>query len=203
MFNSEIFSYALHAATDVVTLHSYQVMDPQGFSMRISFSIEENIHNGMRKMHDFVSHGLLNHPQINKYMPGIDLAENFIFPSKQEMEQEAQMSRQQAANINHEELSSKHKENAKSGLSRYSPKLSSSSREKLDEVLDEVLNNSARVIQNAQRKRSKNNLDEKNLGNFSTSNDAAYTDEESPGKTISSPSSKTAKALGKELNIPK
>jgi aspartate/methionine/tyrosine aminotransferase len=86
MFNSEIFSYALQKTTDVATLHSYQILDPEGSGMRLSFAIGDDIHKGMRRIHDFASI-LTPTPTLNKFMPEVELAESLIFPSEREIAQ--------------------------------------------------------------------------------------------------------------------
>lgn len=121
MFNSEIFSYALHAATDVVTLHSYQLMDELGNAMRLSFSVREDVHKGMRLMHDFVHEALKDHPSPNPYMPGIELAEYFIFPTEAEKDKVAADSRASAERLKLEEerLHGEYRDRAKSMLPEF------------------------------------------------------------------------------------
>lgn len=67
MFNAEIFCYALNIICGVVTIHSYQFMDPSGYGMRLSFSSRNDVHTGMQMIHGFI--GLLtDRPQLNPYM---------------------------------------------------------------------------------------------------------------------------------------
>ena len=83
MFNAEIFSYALNKIADVVSLHSYQILDPEGYSMRLSFSIKEDVHQGMKAIHNFVN-SLTDIPSLNPFFPDYQLAENLIFPEKRQ-----------------------------------------------------------------------------------------------------------------------
>ena len=69
MFNSEIFCYALNKMQGVVTLHSYCILDPKGFSLRLSYSIKEDIHRGMQAMNDFVA-ALSDCACENQFLPG-------------------------------------------------------------------------------------------------------------------------------------
>lgn len=77
IFNSEMFCYALNIIGKVVSLHSYQILDPHGCSLRLSFSIKDDIHSGMQSMHDFVKM-LKNYPTENRFLLGV-LAEDLIF----------------------------------------------------------------------------------------------------------------------------
>jgi hypothetical protein len=99
MFNSEILSYAIHAATGVVTLHAYQIMDTSGDSLRLSFSILDDIHKGMQEMHNFINYGLSDEPQPNPFMPGVALAEDLVFPSISQIEDKVAQSRFDIADI--------------------------------------------------------------------------------------------------------
>ena len=67
--NSEIFSYVLNKVAGITTLHSYQILDPNGYSLRLSFCIKEDVHKGMQAMHDFVKN-LKDYPIENKFLPG-------------------------------------------------------------------------------------------------------------------------------------
>lgn len=70
MFNSEIFSYALNKAYNISTLHAYDFMDPNGFSMRLSFMSKHDIHRGMRSMSNFI--GLLTGKSTkNQFWPEV------------------------------------------------------------------------------------------------------------------------------------
>jgi aspartate/methionine/tyrosine aminotransferase len=81
MFNSEIFCYALNMMAEVVTLHAFCILDPKGFSMRLSFPNVIDVHKGMQKIHEFVKM-LTDQPRINPYFSG--LAENWIFSKVRE-----------------------------------------------------------------------------------------------------------------------
>jgi|GEM_PF-3657454 len=87
MVNAEIFSYALHSATDIVILHAFQLMDPKGTAIRLSFSCEEDIHKGMKLLQDFVHNTLTDKPTKNPFMPDVELAEQYVFPSKNDMKE--------------------------------------------------------------------------------------------------------------------
>ena len=115
MFNSEIFSYALQKMANVSTLNSYQVMDPEGFGMRLSFSRREDVHEGMRAVHDFAK-SLTNEPTPNKFMPEVALAEHLIFPSEQEIEQNISNSRAASSSLDGAGLAKKCKENIQNKL---------------------------------------------------------------------------------------
>lgn len=78
MFNSEIFSYALNIFSRIVSLHSYCIMDPDGFGMRLSFSIKEDVQAGMQGIHNFVCL-LRSSPQKNPYLQDVKLADDLIF----------------------------------------------------------------------------------------------------------------------------
>ncbi len=85
MFNSEILGYALSTTCGVATLNSYQIMDPEGSGMRLSFSIKEDVHRGMQKTHDFIK-ALTNEPTPNPYLPDVVLVEDMIFPTQEKMD---------------------------------------------------------------------------------------------------------------------
>lgn len=85
MFNSEILGYALSTTCGVATLNSYQIMDPEGSGMRLSFSIKEDVHRGMQKTHDFIK-ALTNEPTPNPYLPDVALVEDMIFPTQEKMD---------------------------------------------------------------------------------------------------------------------
>lgn len=78
MFNSEIFSYALNIFSKIVSLHSYCIMDPDGFGMRLSFSIKEDVQTGMQGIHNFVCL-LRSSPHKNPYFLDVKLADDLIF----------------------------------------------------------------------------------------------------------------------------
>lgn len=78
IYNSEIFCYVLNKISGVVTLHSYCLMDPKGFGIRLSFPIERDIHQGMQRIHDFVEM-LTDNPTPNPYMPGIIVNQEYFF----------------------------------------------------------------------------------------------------------------------------
>ncbi len=48
IFNSEVFAYLLHTCYGVTVLHSFQVLDPCGTTLRISFGFRGDLHRGMR-----------------------------------------------------------------------------------------------------------------------------------------------------------
>ena len=147
MINSEIFSYALHAATDVVTLHSYQLMDELGNAMRLSFSVREDVHQGMKLMHDFVHEALRDSPSPNPYMPDVELAEDFIFPTKAEMDKVVADSRDDAAELKLEKdrLQSEYRARAKSMLPEFYQKF-------VDEALaNDIVEKAAKTIRNKWR----------------------------------------------------
>lgn len=75
MYNSEIFSYVLNMVGDVVALNANQILDPEGFSLRLSFPVREDVHRGMRAIHDFVK-SLTDEPTPNPFME--EDAETFI-----------------------------------------------------------------------------------------------------------------------------
>lgn len=68
LLNSEIFSYVLYAFSKVVTLHSFQILDPTGYSLRLSFGIKKHIHTGMKAIHDLLNHLTLK-PSIKTSRP--------------------------------------------------------------------------------------------------------------------------------------
>jgi DNA phosphorothioation-dependent restriction protein DptG len=68
LLNSEIFSYVLYAFSKVVTLHSFQILDPTGYSLRLSFGIKKHIHTGMKAIHDLLDHLTLK-PSIKTSRP--------------------------------------------------------------------------------------------------------------------------------------
>lgn len=148
MLNSEIFSYALHAATDVVTLHSYQLMDEVGNAMRLSFSIREDVHRGMRLMHDFTREALKNDPSPNPYMPGVELAEDFIFPTEAEKDKVAADSRIAAARLRSTEkrLHGEYRDRAKSMLPEFYQKFVD------DALANDIVEKAAKTIQEQWRK---------------------------------------------------
>lgn len=82
MYNSEIFCYTMNKICNVVTLHSYQIMDPSGFGMRLSFSILKDVHEGMQAIHDFVR-SFTNYPTLNRYMPNVKNIEELLYQSDQ------------------------------------------------------------------------------------------------------------------------
>ncbi len=110
MFNSEIFYYTLNKMTNVVALHSYQIMDCNGLGMRLSFSIRDDIHKGMRRINDFVQ-TLCSEPSQNKFMPDVELAESFIFPTQQELEKKIVTSREEAKKLDPDKLLIEYKTN--------------------------------------------------------------------------------------------
>lgn len=69
ILNAEIFSYLLNKMANVVTLHSYQILDPKGTSLRLSFSIKSDVHQGMQAIHDFVKK-LKDYPSENRFLFG-------------------------------------------------------------------------------------------------------------------------------------
>lgn len=77
MSSSEIFGYALNKMAHVVTLNSYQIMDPEGFGMRLAYSIKHDVHQGMMAMHDFIQ-TLSNYPSYNPFMSGYNTLEEMI-----------------------------------------------------------------------------------------------------------------------------
>jgi hypothetical protein len=79
MISSEFFCYCLNAFKGVVTLHSFQIMDPSGFSLRLSFSIKEDVHKGMQKIFQFVK-SLSPDPQENKFLSEKDVVDDLVFP---------------------------------------------------------------------------------------------------------------------------
>jgi aspartate/methionine/tyrosine aminotransferase len=147
MFNSEIFSYALHEATDVVTLHSYQLMDEVGNAMRLSFSVREDVHKGMQLMQDFVREALTDQPSPNPYMSGVALAEDFIFPTEAEMDHVAAESRIGAEGLKLEEerLHAEYRDRAKSMLPEFYQKFVTEALE------NEIVEKAAETIQNKWR----------------------------------------------------
>lgn len=77
MFNSEIFCYTLHAVMGVVTLHSFCLLNFDANVMRLTFSFREDVHQGMRRIFDFV--GLLTDaPKMNRSMPEIPDVKKFL-----------------------------------------------------------------------------------------------------------------------------
>jgi hypothetical protein len=138
MLNSEIFSYALQKMGDVSTLNSYQVMDPEGFGMRLSFSIKDDVHQGMSAMHDFVN-SLTDQPTPNKFMPNVELAETLIFPSEEEIEQNIKASRDEKLEGN--QLEKVYKQNIKNKIQPFSY------LELSDRDLKKSLNLAAEIIQ--------------------------------------------------------
>jgi hypothetical protein len=80
LFNSEMLIYALMLYSRVVALHSYQILDPDGFSIRLSFAFKSDVHQGMQRFHDLL--GVLNDsPTPNRFMPGVEDADSKIFTS--------------------------------------------------------------------------------------------------------------------------
>lgn len=67
MYNSEIICYVMNKTFGVVTLHAFQIMDPDGYSMRLGFSSKKDVHMGMQLMHDFFA-SLTDNPESNPYM---------------------------------------------------------------------------------------------------------------------------------------
>jgi aspartate/methionine/tyrosine aminotransferase len=147
MFNSEIFSYALHEATDVVTLHSYQLMDELGNAMRLSFSVRDDVHRGMRLMQDFVREALKNESSPNPYMPDVELAEDFIWPTEAEKDRVAAESRIGAEGLKLEEerLHAEYRDRAKSMLPEFYQKFVTEALE------NEIVEKAAETIQNKWR----------------------------------------------------
>ena len=85
MLNSEIFCYALNKIGGVVTLHSYCILDPQGYGMRLTFSAKKDVHEGMKAMHNFVKM-LSGYPSQNRFLPEIYSTEAFYLGISTAME---------------------------------------------------------------------------------------------------------------------
>lgn len=79
LFNSEIFCYVLNKIMSVVSLHAYCLADPKGYGVRLTFSRKNEVHQGMRLIHDF-TRLLRKEPFENPFLPGI-LAEELIHNS--------------------------------------------------------------------------------------------------------------------------
>jgi aspartate/methionine/tyrosine aminotransferase len=75
IWNSEIFCYAVNMFAKIVTLHSYCIQDPEGFTLRLSFPFLKDIHAGMKKLSGFRVH-LKEQPCENKFLPGIVIDEH-------------------------------------------------------------------------------------------------------------------------------
>lgn len=68
MFNSEIFTHAINKTYNIATLHSFDFMDPYGFTMRLSFIDRDHVHRGMRAITNFVQE-LSDEPDRNDFLP--------------------------------------------------------------------------------------------------------------------------------------
>lgn len=148
MFNSEIFSYALQKTTDVATLHSYQILDPKGSGMRLSFAIEDDIHDGMRRIHDFASI-LTPTPTLNKFMPEVELAEELIFPNEREIAENIARYRSESKEVNAKELMTTYENHILESLPKAAAKVLST-----HSLTGEVVNLSATKIQKVWRNHS-------------------------------------------------
>lgn len=77
MFNSEIFSYALNKVMGIVTLHSYCFLSVYPYSIRLSFSFRDHVHDGMKGLYKFVGM-LTDAPRINRNMPDVPDAKQYM-----------------------------------------------------------------------------------------------------------------------------
>lgn len=142
MFNAEIFSYAINKVCKVVSLNSYQIMDPEGFGLRLSFSIEHDVRVGMQSICDFMNF-LSDKPRLNKFCPEVHQMGTYIFPSNEKMNKVILESYQLPPELR---LFSRFKHNIKRDLPNY-VKLS-------DKDIYEALSSAAKKIQFAWKKHS-------------------------------------------------
>ena len=151
MFNAEIFSYALQKMAGVSTLHSYQVMDPEGFGMRLSFAIEKDVHAGTRAIHGFVK-TLTDEPTHNPFMPPNVLAEDLIFPSQAERERRVVVAKQEMVDP------IKIVEVANQNMKKMIPKF-------MKYLPEESMNNAVKIIQKNWRKHLQRNKEKEDTSN--------------------------------------
>jgi hypothetical protein len=118
-------------------------MDERGNAMRLSFSIREDVHKGMRRMHDFTREALTDHPMPNPYMPGVESAEDFIFPTVAEMDKVVADSRDGAEMLKADSERVRHEYRG-----RVKSKLPAFYRESVTRgMLDDMLDKAAGTIQ--------------------------------------------------------
>lgn len=138
MFNSEIFSYALNKVAGVVTLNSYQILEPNGFYMRLSFPSLDDVHHGMIAIHNFVK-SLTDFPTTNIFMPEVKDISSLIFPNKDKVQMSLDASRNP---VDHNFI-----RECKSNIRLYTPKYIKLN----DTMINGILNDSASKIQKVWR----------------------------------------------------
>lgn len=76
LFNSEILCYVLNKICGIVTLHSFQITDTSGYSMRFSFSSKTDVHIAMQRMYEFFK-SLTPYPKLNPFMDKVLSLDSF------------------------------------------------------------------------------------------------------------------------------
>ena len=146
MSSSEIFGYVLNKMAGVVILNSYQILDSEGFGMRLAYSNKDDVHRGMKAMHEFIK-SLSNNPSFNRFLSEYLTLEEMLIGYKMRKKQLAVENSRSKSSLWDSALFSAYKRNVLSRVPRH-VRLS-------DKELEHAVNNAAKTIQRKWRVYSK------------------------------------------------